>query len=166
MEQANKPIEASTKWESVILDEGEGEKILFRIGLMTFKVSPSQTNDNYMICETELPPGANVEPHSHPEAETFYVLDGEFTFTIKGIEGERKGKKGAFVSVPPYITHNFKNNGETKGKIFGTMVPGGSKGLESPFRNLGVQIADRSLVPDLDKPVENLIETINILKGS
>jgi hypothetical protein len=59
------------KWKPVILQEGEGERILFRIGLMTFKVSSFQTDDNFMACETELPPEANVEPHSHPEAETF-----------------------------------------------------------------------------------------------
>ncbi len=111
MKQDNKINEASTKWETVILNEGEGEKILFRIGLMTFKVSSSQTNDNFMICETELPPEANVEPHSHHEAETFYILEGEFTFLVEGIDEPRICKKGAFVSVPPHITHSFINSG-------------------------------------------------------
>lgn len=43
MKQDNKIYEASAKWETVILNEGE--KILFRIGLMTFKVSSLQTNE-------------------------------------------------------------------------------------------------------------------------
>jgi len=64
MEQNSKTNLTKTNWETVILNEGEGEKILFRIGLMTFKVSSAQTNNNFMICETELPPEANVEPHS------------------------------------------------------------------------------------------------------
>lgn len=165
MEQDSKINEALTKWETVILNEGEGEKILFRIGLMTFKVSSSQTNDNFMICETELPPGANVEPHLHPEAETFYILDGEFTFLVEDINEPKICKKGAFVSVPPYVTHSFRNSGGRKGRIFGTITPGGAQGLESLFRNFGVQISDSSLIPDLDKPAEHLIEAINKLKG-
>jgi quercetin dioxygenase-like cupin family protein len=75
--------EKNKNWKTVVLQEGEGEKILFRIGLMTFKVSSNQTDDNFIICETELPPGVNVEPHSHPEAETFYILEGEFTFYVE-----------------------------------------------------------------------------------
>jgi len=45
------------------------------------------------------------------------------------------------------------------------MTPGGAQGLESLFRNFGVQISDSSLVPDLDKPVGHLLEAINKLKG-
>ncbi len=165
MKQDNKINEASAKWETVILNEGEGEKILFRIGLMTFKVSSSQTNDNFMICETELPPEASVEPHSHREAETFYILEGEFTFLVEGIDEPRICKKGAFVSVPPHITHSFINSGGTKGKIFGTMTPGGAQGLESLFRNFGVKLSDNDIVPDLNRPVEHLVEVINRLKS-
>jgi len=57
---------------------GEGENTFPH--RLAFKVSSSQTNDNFMICETELPPEANVEPHSHPEAETFYILKVNLLF--------------------------------------------------------------------------------------
>lgn len=156
--------EKVTNWKPVILHEGEGEKILFRIGLMTFKVSSSQTNDNFMICETELPPEANVESHSHLEAETFYILDGEFTFFVENMNNPIICKKGTFISVPPYITHSFKNTGGSKGKIFGTMTPGGAQGLESLFRTFGVKLTNKDVVPDLNKPVKYLIEAINGLR--
>jgi len=156
--------EKEKNWEPVILKESEGEKILFRIGLMTFKVSSSQTDDHFMICETELPPGANVEPHSHPEAETFYILEGEFTFYVDDIKKPIDCTKGAFLSVPPHIIHSFNNTGSRKGKILGMMTPGGSKGLESLFRTFGVRVLDNDILPDLNKPVEHLIETINILR--
>jgi quercetin dioxygenase-like cupin family protein len=151
-------------WKSVILQEGEGEKILFRIGLMTLKVSSSQTDDNLMICETELPPGATVEPHSHPEAETFYILEGEFTFYVEDLDKPIACTKGAFLCVPPHIIHSFKNTGGRKGKILGTITPGGSQGLESLFRTFGVRVTDNDVIPDLNKPVEHLIETINNLR--
>ena len=165
MEKDNKIDETTKKWETVILNEGEGEKILFRIGLMTFKVSSSQTNDNFMICETDLPPEANVEPHSHPEAETFYILEGEFTFLVDGFNEPKICKKGAFVSVPPYVTHSFKNSGGRKGKIFGTMTPGGAAGLESLFRNFGVKVSNDDIIPDLNRPVEHLIQEIDRLRS-
>jgi len=66
---------------------------------MTFKVSSSQTNDNFMICET-VPPEANVEPHSHPEAETFYILKVNLLFLVEGVNEPKICKIGAFVSPP------------------------------------------------------------------
>lgn len=151
-------------WETIILQKGEGEKILFRIGLMTFKISSSQSNNSVMICETELPPEAYVEPHSHPEAETFYILDGEFTFYVENMNKPIECATGAFISVPPHIEHSFKNTGKKKGKIFGTLMPGGAKGLESLFRTLGVELTENDGIPDLDKPVNHLTEAIKKLR--
>lgn len=153
-----------SNWKAVVLQEGEGEKILFRIGLMTFKVSSSQTDDNFMICETDLPPGAKVEPHSHPEAETFYILEGEFTFYVEDLDKPIICKKGAFISVPPNVMHSFKNSSGHKGKILGTMTPGGAKGLENLFRTFGVKLSEEDFIPDLNQPVEHLLETIHDLR--
>ena len=148
--------DGSAKWETVILNEGEGEKILFRIGLMTFKVASSQTNNAFVACETELPPEANVEPHAHPEAELFYILEGEFTFLVEGVAAPQVCKKGAFVLVPPYVVHSFKNTGARKGKIFGMITPGGAKGLESLFRNFGVQLSESDITPEMTTSISNL----------
>lgn len=151
-------------WEPVILKANEGEKILFRIGLMTFKVSSFQTNDSFMICETELPPGANVEPHSHPEAETFYILDGEFTFYLDDINKPIKCEKGAFICAPPFTVHAFKNESQQSGRILGMITPGGATGLESLFRTMGVSLSEDDKVPDLNQPVEHLLEEIKRLR--
>ena len=163
MEQQSKAPTPSSG-QAVILNDGEGEKILFRIGLMTFKVASAQTADQFMVCETELPPGAHVEPHAHPEAETFYILEGEFSFTVEGMVGSRTCKKGAFVSVPPQVTHSFRNSGDKKGKILGTMTPGGAQGLESLFRSFGVTLSAADPIPDLDEPVEKLLEALDQLR--
>ena len=117
-----------------------------------------------MMCETELPPKAYVEPHSHPEAETFYILEGEFTFYVEDIDSGIKCAKGAFVSVPPNIEHSFKNIGGNKGKILGTIAPGGAKGLESLFRNFGVKFTDEDTIPDLNKPIEDWIKAVDTFR--
>ncbi|WP_209405237.1 cupin domain-containing protein [Pseudozobellia sp. WGM2] len=153
-----------TSWKPIILQADEGEKILFRIGLMTFKVSSNQSDNNFMICETELPPKAFVEPHSHPEAETFYILEGEFSFCVDDMNKEIKCSKGSFISVPPFIKHCFKNIGSNKGKILRTITPGGSNGLESLFKTLGVRLKDNADIPDLNKPIENWIRAVDTLR--
>lgn len=159
-EQMDIKQEKNPDWKSIVLRQGEGEKILFRIGLMTFKVSSSMTNDNFLICETELPPEANVEPHAHPEAETFYILDGEFTFYVEDMNKPITCEQGAFISVSPYVKHAFQNTGKKSGKILGTMIPGGANGLESLFRTMGIPLKDTDEVPDLNKPVNHLLEAM------
>jgi quercetin dioxygenase-like cupin family protein len=160
-----KPAMNENHGKAVVLHRGEGEKILFRIGLMTFKVSSSMTNNNFVICETELPPGAAVDEHSHTEAETFYILEGDFTFFLDTMEAVIC-TQGAFVHVPPNVRHGFKNSGAKSGKILGTMFPGGENGLESLFRRMGIKLDDTDEIPDLNNPVESLLDTMNKMRES
>ncbi|CAN5168767.1 hypothetical protein BH23BAC2_BH23BAC2_15660 [soil metagenome] len=153
-------------WNAVVLKGGEGEKILFRIGLMTFKTSSSMTNNNFVICETELPPGANVDEHIHSEAETFYILEGQFTFFVDNMKNPINCTKGAFISIPPNVKHAFKNSGSQSGKILGTFFPGGPNGFESLFRTMGIKLNDTDEIPDLNKPVEHLLNAMARMKES
>lgn len=152
-------------WEPVIRQPGEGEKVLFKIGLMTFKVSSALTDGQFVICETELPPKASVEPHHHPEAEVFYVLSGQFVFYVSDMRLPISCGSGAFVSVPPHVPHAFGNAGDSSGRILGMMMPGGPDGLESLFRQAGVPVARDEEIPDLNKPVEHLQSIITQRKG-
>src|SRR3954454_14975076 len=139
-------------WEPVVRQPGEGERILFRIGWMTFKVSSALTDGHFIICETDLPPGANVEPHQHPEAEVFYILDGQFEFHVGDMTHPVSCGPGSFVSVPPHVPHAFGNSGHAAGQILGMMMPGGADGLESLFRKVGVPMSPDEEAPDLDRP--------------
>jgi len=152
-------------WEPVIRQPGEGEKILFKIGLMTFKAPSSLTDGHFAVCETELPPEANVEPHHHPEAEVFYILDGEFTFYVDDMARPIPCGPGAFLCVPPHVVHAFANTGKSSGRILGMMTPGGPTGLESFFRQMGVPVDRDEDVPDLNKPVGHLQAVIAERKG-
>lgn len=143
-------------WEPVVRQPGEGEKILFKIGLMTFKVSSAQTDGHFMISETELPPKASVEPHYHPEAEIFYILSGQFSFSVGDMSKPTSCGPGAFISVPPHVLHAFANTGPSSGRILGFMMPGGPDGLEDFFRQVGVPITRDEEIPNLNQSVEHL----------
>ncbi|MBM3774199.1 MAG: cupin domain-containing protein [Acidobacteria bacterium] len=120
-------------WQTVIQRPGEGEKLLFKIGLMTFKASSAMTDGNFVFIETELPPGAAVEPHQHPEAEVFYILSGEFDFYIGGDDPIACGP-GTFLSVAPHVRHAYRYSGQQAGRILGMMMPGVAvhSGAEAP----------------------------------
>lgn len=147
-------------WDPIIRQPGEGEKILFRIGLMTFKVSSALTDGHFAICETELPPGCNVEQHQHPEAEVFYIIAGQFEFTVGAMEQPVSCGPGSFISVPPNVPHAFGNTGTLPGKILGMLMPADPNGLESLFLKLGIPISAEDNIPDLSQPVEHLQEFI------
>jgi uncharacterized cupin superfamily protein len=70
----------------------------------------------------------------HEHEETFYVLDGEFTFTL----GDQSvpATAGAFVFVPRGVAHGFENTGSTPGRVLGIMTPGGFEKLFEDLSHL------------------------------
>lgn len=153
-------------WEPVILQPFEGEKLLFKIGLMTFKAPSSKTDGQFAFIETELPPGAAVERHQHREAEMFYIVSGAFDFWVGEMASPVRCLAGAFLCVPPDVPHAFANADDHRGRIFGMLAPATEGGLESFFRAVSIPIRDASEVPDLDQPVEHMQEIIRQRRAS
>ncbi len=153
-------------WESIVLQPFEGEKLLFKIGLMTFKAPSSKTDGQFAFIETQLPPGSNVERHCHPEAEMFYVVDGQFDFWVGDMHEAVTCGSGSFICVPPDVEHAFANTGGRVGRIFGMLAPGSQNGLESFFRAMSIPISDLSEVPDLNQPVEHVQEVIATVRAT
>lgn len=147
-------------WSPIVLGPGEGEKLLFKTGLMTFKASSAMTGDQFMIAETELPPGVSIPPHSHPEAEVFYILRGAFEFRVGDMEQPHVCTEGAIVCVPPHVIHAFQNRLDSSGKILGMMLPGGGSGLEGFFRQIGVPVRRGDEQPDMNQPADQLLQDI------
>jgi len=75
---------------------------------------PHRTNDRLKYHHHRLtitswfgtPPEANVEPHSHPEAETFYILKVNLLFLVEGVNEPKICK--IVLSWVPHVTHSFK----------------------------------------------------------
>jgi quercetin dioxygenase-like cupin family protein len=65
------------------------------------------------------PAGAEPPLHRHREDETFYVLDGEVTFTAAG--DDHRASAGSIVYVPGGTAHTFQvHSGAARLLIFGT----------------------------------------------
>lgn len=143
-------------WQTVVRRPGEGEQVLFKVGLMTFLATSAETDGHFALLETVLPPGASVEPHQHPEAEWWYVLAGEFRFSIDDPAREVTAGPGTFLSVPPHVRHAYEHRGATAGRLLGMLLPGGAGGLETFFRQVGVPVRTAADVPDLNQPVAHL----------
>jgi quercetin dioxygenase-like cupin family protein len=111
---------------------GEGRTV--NLGIMQMRVlaaGEATTSRAFTLAECTGGEGPWTVPHIHREMEeSFYVLDGEFTFAV----GEQKipAGPGSYVLVPRGTRHSF-TAGARGGRFLLLMVPGG---LEEMFFEL------------------------------
>ena len=93
----------------VLLGPDDGERRQARGSVMVFKALAATTGGRFSLMERSLPPGARMPPpHRHVDCEeAFYVLEGEITFVLDGVEHVRG--PGDFVLVPGGGSHTFGN---------------------------------------------------------
>jgi quercetin dioxygenase-like cupin family protein len=70
-----------------------------------------QTGGRFALWEGELPRGAAPPLHSHPQDETFYVLDGEMTVWVD--DQPRLCRSGAAAFAPGGTPHTFRVESDT-----------------------------------------------------
>jgi mannose-6-phosphate isomerase-like protein (cupin superfamily) len=126
------------------LDQAEGR--IAGLGSITMRllVSKSETNGAYAAAEFRGSEGSWTIPHIHQQLEeSFYVLEGSFTFTC----GDRdvEAKSGAFVMVPRGTPH-FLRAGPRGGALLCLWSPGG---LEEMFLELARLPADSITNPEV-----------------
>jgi quercetin dioxygenase-like cupin family protein len=102
---------------------------------LTFKVESPDTGGSYFVGELTVPPQAGVPLHSHPECETFYVLEGELEFLR--LDGETAvslaAGPGTVVFIPHLARHGLRNVTESPARALVITEPG----LEDYFREAG-----------------------------
>src|SRR5262249_33819971 len=99
----------------------------------------------YLQFETTHAPGSSVPPHwHHDEDEAFYVLAGEYTFSIG--DGRVTAPAGAFAFVPRGTVHAFTNSGQVRGRMLVTVTPG--TGHEGLFRAVEALTRESGQQPD------------------
>jgi mannose-6-phosphate isomerase-like protein (cupin superfamily) len=110
--------------EAIVQKQGEGRTYARPAshGAVTVKVAGEAAT----VFETARATGDAGGPgaHSHPGFdETFYVLSGEWEFTI----GDRSvvADAGTVVHLPRGIFHSFHSTGRLDGRLLGVAVPGG-----------------------------------------
>jgi mannose-6-phosphate isomerase-like protein (cupin superfamily) len=109
-----------------------GEETLWFLGtLARMKLGGDETGGRFALWEGVMPRGAAPPLHSHPQDETFYVLDGELTAWLvepelaggdKAAEwvktrGRRCGA-GAVIFAPGGFPHTFRIESDTARMLF------------------------------------------------
>ncbi|HEV2106925.1 MAG TPA: cupin domain-containing protein, partial [Thermomicrobiales bacterium] len=105
-------------------EPGQGRTVWVVNQRMTFKVTGEETGGAFALWEDFLDPGEGPPPHVHAnEDEAFYILEGEYTFTV----GERAltATAGSFVLAPKGIPHGLRNTGDTPGRMLVMVCPAG-----------------------------------------
>lgn len=91
-----------------------------------------QTGGAYCLAEATVPPGGGPPPHYHTrEEESFYVLEGEITFTVDG--RTVLGAPGTFVQIPRGTPHAFKNNSAVPARMLIQCAPAGFEKFMAEF---------------------------------
>jgi len=113
-----------------VLGAGEG-KALPLLGLL--KASGESTAGAVEVIAYEGP--LQPPPHVHREREeVFYVLEGEFTFTLG--DKEFPAGAGSLAFIPRGTRHGFRTQGSGRALLF--VIPAG---LEGFFEELGAGLA-------------------------
>lgn len=117
--------------ESHFVPSVSGERFDLGVIRMRLLVSKAQTGGAFALVEFDGSEGPWTVPHVHRQMEeSFYVLEGEFTFTCG--DREIQAHPGSYLLVPRGTPHVMRA-GPGGGRFLTLMVPGG---LEDMFREL------------------------------
>jgi mannose-6-phosphate isomerase-like protein (cupin superfamily) len=105
---------------AVVVLPGEGR----RVGNVEFLARSSDTPRFNLALITLQPHREGPELHAHEaEDDSFYVLEGELTFTVD--DDEAVAGPGTFVLVPPGVPHTFANRGDAVVRMVNVHAPAG-----------------------------------------
>jgi quercetin dioxygenase-like cupin family protein len=125
------------------LQKDEGESYWVLGDLYTFKLSSADTAGTLAVIETLTFPqnGPPMHTHTH-EDETFYILDGRFSFVL----GEQtfEASPGTLIRAPRGIPHGYKNISALPARKLLLISPAG---LENFFREVGEPAKDTTAPP-------------------
>lgn len=90
---------------------GEGEQLWFVGTLATIRVPGEAVGGRYALIEFLFSHGASPPRHTHPQDESYIVVDGQLTVQA----GERRFElgPGGTAAVPMGVAHTFRVDSET-----------------------------------------------------
>jgi mannose-6-phosphate isomerase-like protein (cupin superfamily) len=107
----------------LVLAPGEGRD--YPMGRLSaiFKADGEETAGGYSISEWWLDPYTKGPgPHSHPEDDVFYVLEG--TMSVFVADEWHDASRGAFLLIPGGTTHDFENRSGERAGMLNVSAPG------------------------------------------
>ena len=119
--------------QPILKTSTEGRTIAVVGDVYRFMATGDETDGKYAMWEAIVLPGGGPPPHIHSrEEESFYILDGEITFTVNG--KQIVATEGMFANMPVGSLHSFKNNTDKTARMILSVAPAG---LEKMFFEVG-----------------------------
>ena len=116
--------------------EADSSSALDVLGVTLFPlVSNRESDDQFGLFHALIPPGVGIPPHTHPDVELFYVLEGELKILLDGSSFKVRRDQGGF--VPSNALHGFLNEGAETAKVLITCT----RGLESFLLEAGTPLS-------------------------
>ncbi len=136
----------------VVRHPGEGKTVLVGgADYITYRVRSAETDRAFFCFEASSSPGFGPPLHIHSYRELFYVLEGQYEFTIEQ-DGELRsivGEAGTAVSVDGDVPHTFRNAGYRQGRLLFVHIPAA---LEEFFEEYGVPVSRPGELPEAVEP--------------
>ena len=132
---------------------------IYRLGVVDMRLlaASKDTTGEFALGEFRGAAGPWTVPHVHRQSlETFYVLDGRFTFTV-GSE-DRLVEAGALLLVPRDTRHVFRAE-EDGARLLVLWTPGG---LEEMFIELSRLAPDALRDPEARKAIASRFDSIPV----
>jgi quercetin dioxygenase-like cupin family protein len=133
---------------------GDGKSLAVFTDIGTFKIIGEENAQTYLLMEWRVPSSGGPALHAQSTQETFYILQG--TFTFRGLRAEETfiAGEGDVVHVPARVVHSYKNSSNFPGKILVLFTPAGS--TQQFFEDIGFPItggssSSHAILPDPTK---------------
>jgi quercetin dioxygenase-like cupin family protein len=134
---------------------GQGEQLWFLGTLATIKLPGEASDGRYALIEFLFPRGASPPLHTHPQDESYVVLDGRLT--IKAADERFELDPGGAALVPMGVPHTFRVDSDTA-RVLVLSTPAG---LERLVRDGSTPAQSPTLPPpDAPRPSADELETI------
>ncbi|WP_131740257.1 cupin domain-containing protein [Actinomadura roseirufa] len=132
--------------EIVARKAAEGDAFWLLGGLYEVKVASAETDGAMVVMQMTVPEGMGPPPHTHPGAETVYVLDGTCRFRIG--EDTVEGGPGSVFHLPAGVLETFEPVGTAR--VLSVYTPGGD--IDRFFAEVGERAPVRALPPPSEEP--------------
>jgi len=139
------PADTSRRFRHIKAGEGRSLHVITDIG--TFKLTREDTAGAYLLMEWRVPPQAGVAMHAQAGIETFYIVEGSFSF-----RGQRSSEhytllaeRGDVIHVAERVPHSYRNIGNDPGRMLVWMAPAGR--AQQFFEEIGSPVEDASAFP-------------------
>ena len=121
---------------------GDGERLWFLGTLATIRVPGEAVDGRYALLEFLFPHGASPPLHTHPQDESYVVLEGRLT--IQAGDDRFELAAGGVAAVPTGVPHTFRVDSDTA-QVLVLSTPAG---LERMVRDGSVPATARVLPPE------------------